>query len=363
MADFDGDGNPDVAFFLAGDFSGILFGGGDGTLPTQANMPSFSPVFPGAPRAVDLNGDQKPDLTFADANVQGLVSLINQWGRPAAGGSATSTTLTVAPSPATVGQSVTLTAAVAAAGTPTGTVSFLDHAVVVGSAAVSAQGSAAFTTTALAAGTHSLTAQYSGDSTFAASAAAAVSLTVAAAQADFTIAASPTSGSVAAGASAAATVTLTPSGGFSGTVALTCAGLPAGAACSFSPASVSLAGTAAAADLTISTATPMAQMKSRPIRNPLDPFAPDGMILAGMMAPFVTRMRRRESRARARNALHWAGILLIGAAALHGCGGGHGSSGGTPPPAGGTPPGNYTITVTATSGSTSHTATYALTVT
>jgi hypothetical protein len=52
VADFDGDGNPDVAFFLAGDFSGVLFGAGNGTLPTQVKMPIFSPVFPGAARAV-----------------------------------------------------------------------------------------------------------------------------------------------------------------------------------------------------------------------------------------------------------------------------------------------------------------------
>jgi hypothetical protein len=366
VADFDGDGNPDVAFFLAGDFSGVLFGGGDGTLPTQVKMPVFSPVFPGTPRAVDLNGDQKPDLMFTEANFQSIVSLINQWGTAPAGGAATSTTLSVAPNPAVAGQSVTLTATVAstAAGTPTGTVSFLDGAVSVGSAPLTAQGSAAISTTSLAAGTHSLTAQYSGDSAFAASSAAAVSLTVTAAAADFTIAASPTAGSVAAGASADTTLTLTPSNGFTGTVTLTCSGLPTGAACGFSPASVSLNGAAGASDLTISTTMPVALMKVPRLQSPLDPLVSGGMMLAGMMAPITLGMRRRSARRSPprqrppRQRLYRAGMLLIGAAMLHGC---HG--GGTPPPSGGTPAGTYTVTVTATSGSTTHAATYTLTVT
>jgi hypothetical protein len=258
-----------VAFFLEGDFSGVLFGAGDGTLPTQVKMPIFSPVFPGAPRAADLNGDGKPDLMFADANVSGVVSMINQWG-PAAGGGA-------------------------AGATP-----------------------------------------------------------------DFAIAVAPTVGSVAAGASATATVTLTPSGGFSGTVALACSGAPTGAACSFSPSSVSLSGAAGTSVFTIRTAPSVAKLMASPRRSRFDPFAPTGMVLAGMLAPLT--MRRRRPRSRTARAFSWLGLLLICGAALHGCGGGGGSSG-KQPMSGGTPAGTYTVTVTATSGSTSHAATYSLTVT
>jgi Big-like domain-containing protein/VCBS repeat protein len=358
VGDFDGDGNPDVAFFLSGDFSGVLFGAGNGTLPTQVNMPVFSPIFPAGARAVDLNGDGKPDLIFSESNVPSVVSLINQWGVSSGGASATTTTLSATPNPAAAGQSVTLTAAVtsAATGTPTGSVSFLDGSSVVGSSAV-VTGKATLTITTLAAGAHALTAQYSGDATFGSSLSSAISLTVTGAPADFAITASPASGSVAAGASAVSTLTLTPSGGFDATITLSCSGLPADAACSFSPASVALSAAAETSQLTLTTAVRVARVIPTP-RNPLDSLLPAGPLLAGMLAPFAMR-RRRRGRAAPTQAARWLGLLLVCGAVLQGC---HGSSVGAPPPTG-TSPGTYTVTVTATSGSTSHTVTYALTVT
>jgi hypothetical protein len=359
VADFDGDGNPDVAFFLAGDFSGVLFGAGDGTLPTQVKMPIFSPSLPSSPKAVDLNGDKRPDLIFADANVASLVSFINQWGAAAVGSTPTSTTLKVAPSPAAFGQSVTLTAAVSAAsGAPTGSVQFLDGTSILGSSTLNAQDTATFTTTSLAAGTRSLTAQYGGDTTFAASTSGALSLTVTSGTPDFSITSVPALGSVGAGASATATLTLTPSNGFTGTVTLACSGLPAGAACSFSPVSVSLSAGAATSHLSISTAMRVARTMTRPAVDPLDPFIPS-TALAGMMATFS--LRRRSRSRRAARVFRWLGLLLVWGAVLQGCNGG--SSGGARSPSGGTPAGTYTVTVTATSGSTSHTVPYALTVT
>ena len=55
---------------------------------------------------------------------------------------------------------------------------------------------------------------------------------------DFSVSASPTSQSVAQGASTNYDVTVTPSGGFSGSVTFSASGLPAGASASFNPASV-----------------------------------------------------------------------------------------------------------------------------
>jgi Bacterial Ig-like domain (group 3)/FG-GAP-like repeat len=360
VADFDGDGHPDVAFFLAGSFSGILFGSGTGTLPTQVNMPVFSPIFPSEPRAVDLNGDGKPDLLFNETNTASVVSFINRWGASTGGASATTTALTASPNPAAVGATVTLTASVtsAATGAPSGTVTFLDGSSVVGTSAVAA-GKATLAITTLAAGTHSLTASYSGDSTFADSVSGAVSVAVSSGAADFSIAAAPTSGSVAAGAAATSTLTLTPSNGFEATVTLACSGLPAGAACSFSPASVALSGVAATSTLTISTAAATAQLSPAASPNPLDPFLPSGTVLAAAMTPWVWRRRPRR-RAAATRAVHWFGMLIFCGVALYGCHSGHNSY--TPPPTG-TPAGNYSVTITATSGTTSHAVTYALTVT
>jgi hypothetical protein len=64
----------------------------------------------------------------------------------------------------------TLAAAAPGAGTPTGTVTFQDGNVVLGTVAVGAGGTATFTTSFAAAGGHAITAAYNGDSNFAASA-------------------------------------------------------------------------------------------------------------------------------------------------------------------------------------------------
>jgi len=58
---------------------------------------------------------------------------------------------------------------------------------------------------------------------------------------DFTLGASPSSGNVVAGSSTTYTVTVTPTGGFTGTVALSVKGLPAGASASFSASTLTIA--------------------------------------------------------------------------------------------------------------------------
>src|SRR5262249_53201468 len=63
------------------------------------------------------------------------------------------------------------------AGTPTGTVSFLDGGTSLGTATLT-NGTATFTTTALTQGSHTITAVYSGDSNFITSTSAGVSQTV-----------------------------------------------------------------------------------------------------------------------------------------------------------------------------------------
>ena len=72
---------------------------------------------------------------------------------------------------------------------------------------------------------------------------------------DFTIGASPSLATVTAGNSTSPiTVTVTPSGGFNSAVALTCTGVPNGAACNFNPTSVTPGAGAVTSSLTISTA-------------------------------------------------------------------------------------------------------------
>jgi uncharacterized repeat protein (TIGR01451 family) len=71
---------------------------------------------------------------------------------------------------------------------------------------------------------------------------------------DYTVSVSPASRTVTPGASATYTVTVAPSGGFTGQVALSVAGLPAGASASFNPASLNINDSSTqASTLTITT--------------------------------------------------------------------------------------------------------------
>jgi hypothetical protein len=81
----------------------------------------------------------------------------------------TTTTLTSSPNPSTLGQSVTFTAKVAhtGSGTPTGTVTFKEGSVVLGSSALSGGTTATLSTSVIKVGTHAITAEYNGDSNFA----------------------------------------------------------------------------------------------------------------------------------------------------------------------------------------------------
>ena len=84
----------------------------------------------------------------------------------------TITAVTSSPNPSTDGSSMTVTAAVTAAGSPVtaGTVTFDDDGMPLGPpVAVAGDGTASFTTSVLAVGTHPLTATYSGTDDFAGS--------------------------------------------------------------------------------------------------------------------------------------------------------------------------------------------------
>jgi Bacterial Ig-like domain (group 3)/MBG domain (YGX type) len=238
-----------------------------------------------------------------------------------------------------VGASLTFTATVASttSGTPTGTVQFLNGSSVLGTGTLSS-GVATFTTTALAAGTYVVTASYAGDANFSSSISSAAPVTVVAP--DYSITSNPTSLTIKQGQSGTATFTVTPVGGFNQTITFACAGLPSGANCSFSPATVTPNGTAVTSLLTITTTAPTA-MLSRPLpwKNR------DGSLLALLVGIFAGCSRKRF---RIRVSL----LLLVSALALFsvtGCGGGSSnSSGSTGNP--GTPTGTSQITVSASAG-------------
>jgi hypothetical protein len=92
------------------------------------------------------------------------------------------TSLAASARPLNTGSDVTFTATVTpattGATTPTGTVSFLDNGVVIGSAALQSNGAAVFSTTSLPTGTNAITASYSGDLLFFSSASTSLTETV-----------------------------------------------------------------------------------------------------------------------------------------------------------------------------------------
>ena len=245
------------------------------------------------------------------------------------------------------GASVTLTAQVAStAGTPTGTVTFMNGATVLGTAALSTTGSATLTLSTLPTGALNLTASYSGDPNHTAS----LSSLDAVAVQDFEISAAAGSSSVPVvpGAATNFALALTPgSTGFSSAITLTVTGLPAGAMYSFSPATVTPGTGTANTTLNVQTAKPVATARL------VDGAA--GITLALLVLPFGVSRKRRAALRNTR-VLSVAAVLLLlgGVAGLTGCGSSNGFFG--------QPQKSYTLTVTATSGTLVRTTTVVLNV-
>jgi hypothetical protein len=159
--------------------------------------------------------------------------------------------LSASPSSQTVapGASTSYTATVTSSGGFTGTVTFSSGGLPAGAGAsfnpASVAGSGSSTMTVTTSGTtppgsYPLTITGTSGSLVHTT---SVTLIVSSATADFSLSATPSSQTVARKASTSYTVTVTPSGGFTGTVALSVSGLPSGGAtASFSPPSVNGSG-------------------------------------------------------------------------------------------------------------------------
>ena len=439
-ADFDGDGNVDLAITEGSFGSGILYGNGDGTFTNITTSNGLGPkdlinINNGGNAVVaDFNGDGKPDI------LTGNTILLNAYGSittpplpttttalaasastitvgssvtftatitPAAGSTgtpsgtvtfldgattlgtgtlasgvasystsalvvgahsitavyggdtnfsgstssavavtvnvlpvATSTALTASATSAVSGTSITFTAVVSPASgttTPTGTVTFADAGASIGTGSLDPTGKATFATTTLAVGSHSITAAYDGSTAFSSSTSSAVSVSITAPPpADFSVAISPASGT----APASATLTVTPVNGFNAAIAFACSGLPTGASCSFSPATLTPAG--APLSTTVSFSSSMGAM-TRPDLG--GHHAPVLFLAFGLGSWLLVRARKQRVVLKRLAILALASILF----GVAGCGGS------------GNQTQTSTVTITATSGSTSHATTYALT--
>jgi hypothetical protein len=352
LADFNGDGVTDIA--EPGGFvtdsntigSGAVVALGDWTWTATLNNVAV--------QGANTLGDTPPlycclaEASYGgDASYAGSVSngvpLISVTVQTAT----TTTTLTTTPATtAGLGQTVTLTAAVSpstqggfSAG---GTVSFFDGSTQIGSAVTLVNGQASMTTASLALGAHSLTAVYSGDTNFGGSTSVIVPLQIV--QPGFSIALTPTAVTILPGQTAQTLATLTPVGGFTGTLTLSCSNLPFYSECTFSSPTLT-------ADGSNAPLTSQVYISSFGSNHPSVAATGGGTetgayLLAGFLFPLgcgaiFWRKRSRE----------WRKHLLLATAALTAMGWLSGCALTNCCSVPSTPAGVYSVTVTATSGS------------
>lgn len=170
---------------------------------------------------------------------------------------------------------------------------------------------------------------------------------------DFSLVFSPTSGQTVAGYQITPSVTLTPLGGYSAPIALSCTTNAAGSTCTSSLISLTLS-TATTLPVTITTTSQYTVIGYSGLGANRLPWL--GLFSTLAAGGLLLNLRRRRSwlpRLTAAIAL----LALLGFANL-GCGSKDPSKNADP-----TMPGTYTYTVSATDGTLTHTATYSLTVT
>jgi hypothetical protein len=229
------------------------------------------------------------------------------------------------------------------ASTETGTMTFYDGEALIGATQV-VGGSATLTTTALAAGPHNITAAYSGDNNYGPGTSGTVTENVE----DFTLAFADGGGgtaNVSAGGQAIYRLVITPVGGASlpASVMLTVPDVPAGAALSFSPEEVGAG--SGATPVTLEVTLPGGARGAQSVR-PMGRSVP-AIALGFVLLPFLGRLRRGGKR--------FLKVILLAAfcawlaLGTMGCGGVLSSE-------------DVSFTVTAASGSLSHSVTARLTV-
>ncbi len=237
--------------------------------------------------------------------------------------------------------------------TPTGTITFTTNGNTIGSVTLDSSGVASLIPN-LPNGTFQVVAAYGGDSLHAPSQSAPVSVNGAPSQ--FSLTVTPNTLSMAASQNATVAVNIASVGGFSDTIALGCASLPAGVTCTFVKPSVALAANGTAtSQLTIDTNSPLSGGTSA-----MNSSKGRGFSLAGVFLPFSLifglvfwRLRRRTASFLT---IVLIAVLSLGALVATGCNSFGGST---------VAPGTYTIEITGTGtqSNTIHYTTLSLTIT
>jgi uncharacterized repeat protein (TIGR03803 family) len=262
----------------------------------------------------------------------------------------TTTTLASSSTTAGTGENVTFTAKVtqSAGSIPTGQVLFAYGTTTLGTVTLDANGNATLQTSFAATGVYNVTASYAGNTTDAPS--ISNSLTETVVTPGITASVNSTSLSIQPGSSGQLIITITPVGGYTGTIDFSCGTLPAHVSCTFAPPTLALNGAGPFTDtLTVSTnAAATAELRIPGGR--LDSQRIDSMLAAallwlpGSMAAIFGFKRRKRKHSTLRSVLPrpalWiiAILLWIGAGALSSCGGASSFAA----------PGTYTIPITLT---------------
>lgn len=256
--------------------------------------------------------------------------------------STTTTALVTGASPSLTGQPVSFTAVVtpAGSGTATGSITFYDGTITLGTQRLTS-GSASITTTALSVGTHSITAVYGGDANFTGSTSPALLQVMQ--DFNFNIVPDPsnpggsTNQTVIPGQTATFKFSVLPlSGAFNFPITFSVTGLPPGASAVFTPPTLSLGSTPSSFTIAITTAAASTSLQHYPLWS-------GGAAVAVLLLPFFGPARRRARRMKPLILCGIAFTSLIGFAALSGCGTGTGFFG--------QPQKSYTLTMTGTAAS------------
>jgi hypothetical protein len=251
----------------------------------------------------------------------------------------TTTVLTSSTASAGTTTSFTLTASVPAGAT--GTVTFFNGATSLGTGSVGTNGTATLTTSIAAAGSYSLTATYGGDTNYSGSTSAVLTQVIVAP--GFAMTADPLSLTITRGSTGTTTLTLSPAGGYTGAITMSCGTLPLKATCSFSPMSVTLASAATTEVLTIGTGSATAMLSAPRVSGRYDLiFSALTLWLPGSLLGLFGLAKRKKLSGDMRQLTLLAALCFLSMGAMSGCGGSPSNTG-----ANETPAGSYTVSVTA----------------
>jgi hypothetical protein len=398
--DFNHDGTLDLAVAnSSANTISVLLGNGNGSFASAAHSPFATGTNPIAIAAGDFNGDGKLDLAAANQTSSNLTILLGDGAGNFTAASNSPLALSAAPAALSAGavadkrsglavanQNGTITVLQSdsvgnlseVAGSPVPVSTSLTSMVLadfdndgkpdfaaldtnsLGIKLNRATSSSTIVVTNIAvagSGPQSVTANYSGDSVYPASVSNAVTLTSTTVP-DFTIASTTSSQSIAPGKSANYTISVTPQNAFTGTVDLSCSGLPARYTCAFVPAALTLTTTKATTVMTISATQSATSMpRNGPFKltglSSTFPSPQSAVWLFSGAALFLLVVTRKGSAGRFASRMACATVMFAAIGLLPGCGSSPGFA--SPPP-------TYTVTVIGTSGTLRHSTTVTLVV-